>query len=75
MEKLTDEQKDIIFRKLSDLNLPEFSDFLAEIIESGDYALAISFITQVIDKVEFRTRDTMLRLNNAQLRALNGRFN
>ena len=75
MEKLTDEQKDIISRKLSDLNLPEFSDFLAEIIESGDYAMAISFISQVIDKVEFRTRDTMLRLNNAQLRALNGRVN
>ena len=72
LNELTDDQKKVIYRRLCQMNLDDFSDFFEEVIKSGDIDLALSFVNAIKDKVEVQTRLKLLDLENIRLGILSG---
>ena len=72
MNTLTDEQRSTIYRRLSQMNLDDFQDFFEEVIKSGDYALGLSFVNAIRDKVEAQTRMKLVELQNLRLQGITG---
>lgn len=72
LNELTDEQKHVIYRRLCQMNLDDFTEFFEEVIRSGDIDLALSFVNAIKGKIETQTAFKLLNLENLRLNALNG---
>ena len=69
---LTPEQKIVIYRHLSRINLSDFQDFFEEVLRNGDLALGLMFVNAIKDKVELETRAKLIELQNMRLASITG---
>lgn len=72
MNTLTEEQRSTIYRRLSQMNLDDFQDFFEEVIKSEDYALGLSFVNAIKNKVEVQMRMKLVELQNMRLQGITG---